>query len=508
MARLYPYIRYSTAEQSKGHSEARQTALMRGFAQSNGLELRPEFYISDFGKSSFSKNDEQLELNKFLEKLNNNEFNKEDVFAIENIDRLTRRGPIDALAKLNEIMLKMQVAIVNSDESKILKQIDIINLIQIAISAEQANQESVKKSIRLNASWENKREIARKEKKPITKRIPSWISINQNNEFYLNEHSSSVKLIFEYAQKEMGNIKISNILNSENIPPLPNNKFWTPSNIQKVLSNNATWGMYQPKKQNSGKRDLIEDGEPILDYFPKVVDEATFKKINSLKVVNRKSGRNGETFTNLFTGLLVCAHCHSSMHVYNSGIDKRLKEPKSTNYLLCSQHKALKNCIKKRVRLDDFTNTILNALKDLNLTQIFDENNAIKKIIDTKKSIEGSIIKNQKIIMNLEKISTELDGDIPLALVRSASKAEKEIEVLNLELIKIDNEINSISDVDFKFSQFDINNLDYEAKVKFNNFVRSIIKKIDFQIEHSPVYLIEFKNGVNRLVQNNRVSDL
>lgn len=505
MARLYPYIRYSTTEQSKGHSEARQTALMERFAQSNGLELRSDFYISDFGKSSFSKKSEQTELNIFLEKLKNNEFNQKDVFAIENIDRLTRRGPIDALSKLNEIMSKMQVAIVNSDESKILKHIDIINLIQIAISAEQANQESVKKSMRLNASWENKREIARNEKKPITKRIPSWISINENNEFFLNEYASSIRCVFDFALREIGNIKIANLLNNENIKPLPRNKYWTPSTVHKVLANNAAWGMYQPKKQNTGKRDLIDDGEPIYDYFPKVIDEKSFKKIQALKIVNRTAGRRGQSFTNLFTGLLVCANCHSAMHVYNSGVNKRLKVPKSTNFLQCSQHKNLKNCIKKRVRLENFTNTILNALKDWNLTQIFDENNIAKKIIDNKKIIEGSIIKNQTIISNLEKITIELDGDVPITLVKSAIKAEKEIEELKIDLIKIENEINAISDIEFKFSKFDIDNLNYEERVRLNNFLRSIINKIELQLENGPIYLIEFKNGIKRVIREDRI---
>lgn len=504
MARLYPYIRYSTTEQSKGHSEARQTALMERFAQSNGLELRSDFYISDFGKSSFSKKSEQTELNNFLEKLKNNEFNQKDVFAIENIDRLTRRGPIDALSKLNEIMAKMQVAIVNSDESKILKHIDIINLIQIAISAEQANQESVKKSMRLNASWENKREIARNEKKPITKRIPSWISINENNEFFLNEHASSIRCVFDFALREIGNIKIANLLNNENIKPLPRNKYWTPSTVHKVLANNAAWGMYQPKKQNTGKRDLVNDGEPIYDYFPKVIEEKLFKKIQALKIVNKTAGRRGQSFTNLLTGLLVCSHCHSSMHVYNSGLDKRLKVPKSTSFLQCSQHKNLKNCIKKRVRLVDFTNTILNALKDWNLTQIFDEDNLAKKIVDDKKIIESSIIKNKTIISNLEKITIELDGDVPITLVKSAVKAEKEIEQLKIDLIKIENEINAISDVEYKFSQFDIENINYEERVRLNNFLKSIITKIELQLEGDAFYLIVFKNGIKRIIRKDR----
>lgn len=483
---------------------------MEDFANANGLDLRQEYIISDFGKSSFSKEEEQKELQEFLIRLKNDEFDKNDVFAIENIDRLTRRGPLDALAKINEIMLKMRIAILNDNEQKILQQIDIINLIQIAIGAEQANQESLKKSIRLNASWKNKRDLARSEKKPITRMIPAWISINDNNEFYLNDFSKTVKYIFELSLKEFGNIKIANILNNEKINPFPRNKFWTPSNIHKILASPATYGMYQPKKQNTGKRDLIEDGDPIFDYFPKVIDKNTYDKVQAFKVVNKKAGRKGENFTNIFTGLLVCAHCHSAMHMYNSGIDKRLKEPKSTNYLLCSRHKALKDCNKKRVRFEDLTLTILNGLKELDLSQIFDENNSIKKAFDRKKEIEGRIVNNNKIISNLENITIQLNGDVPLSIVKSARSAELEIENLNLELIKIDNELNAIDNVEQKFTELAIENMEYEHRLKLNNFLKSIIIDIEVLLsyEHMPTYLIKFKNGVSRLLYSDYKSDL
>ncbi|USW96696.1 hypothetical protein NHF39_09005 [Pseudomonas proteolytica] len=46
------------------------------------------------------------ELTKFFEDLEKGKFQPGDVFALENIDRLTRRGPIDALMKVNAIISK------------------------------------------------------------------------------------------------------------------------------------------------------------------------------------------------------------------------------------------------------------------------------------------------------------------------------------------------------------------------------------------------------------------
>ncbi|HHK2521174.1 TPA: recombinase family protein, partial [Pseudomonas aeruginosa] len=113
MARLISYLRMSTSEQLRGFSLERQRKLIADFAAKNGLSVEEENTLEDIGRSSFSDDAQQKELTRFFENLNAGKYEPGDVFALENIDRLTRRGPVDAILKVNQIISKgLKLAII------------------------------------------------------------------------------------------------------------------------------------------------------------------------------------------------------------------------------------------------------------------------------------------------------------------------------------------------------------------------------------------------------------
>ncbi|WP_449101687.1 recombinase family protein [Pseudomonas veronii] len=526
MPRLISYLRMSTSEQLKGFSLERQRNLIADFARKNGLSLADSHILEDIGRSSFSDDTEQKELTKFFEDLEKGKFQPGDVFALENIDRLTRRGPIDALMKVNQIISKgLKLAIISDNEQRILEEIDAFTVITLSIDASRANKESQVKSDKGLLNWAFKRELAATHKIAMTAQAPAWIDTEtyyildetknkqvKRRRYVLNEgKAETVKMIFELFQNGNGSLKIKNILNEQNIPTFKGIEYWEPSTISKLLRNPATFGLYQPKKQNTGKRDLVAIGEPIEDYFPAVISKEIFDQCQQIAATNTtRKGRRGKHFTNLFTGLLKCADCNGPIHLLNPGIDKRAKNPKSVNYLICKKGKFTKECITKRLRYEDFENVMLKAIQEINLADVLHENNPLENLIKKQRSLQADIERKKKLLENLERNFVENDGDLPSFMIAQAKQAEIDIKSLDSEIKSIQFEISQLnvynSNIDNAIDELKVNGT-YEARSKINLILHEIIKHIviDFELDD---YGVMFKNGAKRFINNGIIQNV
>ncbi|MBZ3679404.1 MULTISPECIES: recombinase family protein [Pseudomonadaceae] len=518
MARLISYLRMSTSEQLRGFSLERQRKLIAEFAAKNGLSVEEENTLEDIGRSSFSDDAQQKELAKFFENLNAGKYEPGDVFALENIDRLTRRGPIDALMKVNQIISKgLKLAIISDKEQRILEEIDVFSIITLSIDASRANKESQVKSDKGLFNWQEKRNLAASQKLAMTAQAPAWLDTEifyifdeekkkniKRRKYVLNEEKAdAVRLIFDLYSSGNGALKIKNILNEREIKTFKGAPYWEPSIITKILKNPATFGLYQPKKQGTGKRDLIAAGEPINDYFPPVITRDLFEQCERIREGNStRKGRKGKLFTNLFTGLLTCQKCGGPVHLINPGIDKRNKVQKSIYYLVCKRAKFTKECTTKRVRYDDFERALLKAIQEINLADILNENNPLETLIKKQRSKETEITKKKKLIENFQRQFLENDGDLPAFMISQAKEAEISIKELEDQQREIASEIAQLnvynSNVDNAIEELK-EKPDYETRSKINLLFHEIIKNISLDTENQ-FYTVRFKNGVMRVI--------
>ncbi|MCO7557145.1 recombinase family protein [Metapseudomonas otitidis] len=518
MPRLISYLRMSTAEQLRGFSLERQRKLIAEFAIKNGLSVEDSHALEDIGRSSYGDDAEQKELARFFENLNAGKYEKGDVFALENIDRLTRRGPIDALVKVNQIISKgLKLAIISDKEQKILEEIDVYSIITFSIEASRANNESKNKSDKGLSNWQEKRNLAASQKLAMTAQAPAWLDTEifhvfddekkkniKRRKYVLNEEKAeAVRLIFDLYSNGNGCLKIKNILNERSIPTFKGAEYWEPSIITKILKNPATFGLYQPKKQGTGKRDLIAAGEPINDYFPPVITRDLFEQCERIREGNgTRKGRKGKLFTNLFTGLLTCQKCGGPVHLINPGIDKRNKVQKSIYYLVCKRAKFTKECTTKRVRYDDFETALLKAIQEINLADVLNENNPLETLVKKQRSKETEINKKKKLIENFQRQFLENDGDLPSFMISQAKDAEISIKELEEEQREIASEITQLniynSNVDNAIEELK-EKPDYETRSKINLLFHEIIKNISLDTENQ-FYTVRFKNGVMRLI--------
>ncbi|HEJ6524383.1 recombinase family protein [Pseudomonas juntendi] len=525
MARLISYLRMSTSEQLKGFSLERQRKLIADFAAKNGLSLDESHSIEDIGRSSFSDDAEQKQLARFFEDLDAGKFSPGDVFALENIDRLTRRGAIDALLKVNTILSKgLKLAIISDREQRILEEIDVFSIITLSIDAARSHSESKNKSDKGLLNWEEKRNLAATHKIAMTAQAPAWLDTEtfyvmdeskgkqiKRRRYVLNpEKAETVRLIFELFQNGNGSLKIKNILNDRKIPTFKGAEYWEPSVISKILRNPATHGFYQPQKQRTGKRDLVPAGDPIEDYFPAIVSRETFEQCQRITAANStRKGRKGKVFTNLFTGLLRCVDCGGPVHLLNPGIDKRAKVPKSVNYIVCKKGKFTRECILKRLRYDDFEAAMLKAIQEINLADVLNENNPLEQLIKQIRAIETRIEKNKTMLENF-RLSFRESGTLPSFMIEEANNAENDNKSLEIERTELQAQMAQLNayntNIDNAIEELKTSGT-YETRAKINLVLHEIIKTINIDFELVDFAII-FKNGVKRFVNDGIVQNV
>jgi DNA invertase Pin-like site-specific DNA recombinase len=89
--KAYSYMRFSTAEQSKGDSLHRQTMMAREWSERQGIPLDTELSLTDKGISAYhGANAETGELGAFLAAVSIGAVPKGSWLLVESLDRISR----------------------------------------------------------------------------------------------------------------------------------------------------------------------------------------------------------------------------------------------------------------------------------------------------------------------------------------------------------------------------------------------------------------------------------
>lgn len=338
----YSYIRMSTEKQNKGDSLRRQLVWSESFSQRHNLALQDVTAFADIGVSAWKGlNRSKGKLGAFIDLVNNGNIPSNSYLLVENLDRLSRMTPLEALDLFKEI-LKTGITVVakseyGDEEIYTWKSLnaDANQLMSTITTMLRANRESERKSQIIKDAFARKRELSRQGVK--TNQVPpTWITAKKIGrgifEYELNEKAEIVREIFEMSAKGIGFHIIAREMNQRGVPTLkPGKKGWWYSGVAFIVRNRSAIGEYQAYEQVDGER--IPRGDPIPDYYPAVVSNDLFLKAQKLRLRNRKGGRAGTIFTNLLNGLCECVHCRSPMHLIN-----KTRSNKAWSYYACSAH--------------------------------------------------------------------------------------------------------------------------------------------------------------------------
>lgn len=447
-AKAFSYIRFSTPEQAKGDSYRRQRDAAVRYCVEHGLELATakEYTFLDKGKTAYIPKhlDDEGQLRRFLDLVENGTIAHGSYLLVESLDRLSREKVNTALPRFMDLLNRGIRVVTLADGRLYTDDFNELDLIISIVHMSRAHNESAIKGARITAAWENKRILARAEKKPLGKACPYWLELVDGRYQVIAERVRTIRLIFDLAIQGYGQSVIPRMLNEQGLPVFGSRNrnlsgAWGNSSVAKLLNNRALLGEYQPTHTVSGKR--VNDGEPITGFFPVVIEESVFYQAQAVRAERRvhKTGKQAARF-NVFQGIFKCATCGDAMHLVNKG-----RPPKGSTYLQC--HSARKGvCNNGYIRADGTENVLLEVLAKLDSLSLVQasEGQTIKELaaVDGKFHATNERLTSAAELMNeapsrsLALLVQKLEDE--LAILRETQQRLKEQLAVNQVVSKKD----------------------------------------------------------------------
>jgi DNA invertase Pin-like site-specific DNA recombinase len=338
----YNYIRFSSAEQAQGDSYRRQSVDAAKWASINGYRIVET--LQDRGVSAFKgDNAEHGSLAGFVRGVDEGKIPQGTVLIVEDLDRLSREAPWIALGRFFNLIGK-GIGIVNLIDNQVYTADSLNNdatgstLFGPIVNMARGHNESVQKRNRGGKNWTRKREQARlRPGAPdsiLTSLAPGWLKVKidrrkQRHFIVDNDKADIVRRIFAETVQGFGRRMIAKRLNRDGKDAF-RSKHWQPSSVQKILRGKAVLGIFQPHVRPRKNR-RIPDGDPIVGYFPQIIDESLWHAANA-KITERRHktrGRPSATMPNLIPGFARCS-CGQRMVFLNKG-----QPPKGGRYYVC-----------------------------------------------------------------------------------------------------------------------------------------------------------------------------
>ncbi|MGF6314961.1 recombinase family protein [Pseudomonas frederiksbergensis] len=490
--KAYSYIRFSSPEQANGDSYRRQRAAAETYCMQNGLELvRSEAYsFFDRGRSAYKGKhlDDTGQLARFLSFVEDGTIEAGSLLIVESLDRLSREHVRDALPRFLDL-LKADIQIYTASDNKLYtKDYNEIDIVVSILQMSRAHSESSLKGERVSKAWQQKQNDARLTKKPLGHACPYWLKLEGGKYVAVSERVQVVNRIFRLATSGHGHRAIAKLLNADNVPifgSLKRNKtgLWGSSSTGKILSNRAVIGEYQPTGLVDGKRAKL--GEPVLDFFPAVIDEDLFFEAQSARSTRNvsKATKSSANF-NVWQGLAKCSMCGESMHLVNKG-----RPPKGGKYLRC-YGSSKGRCTNMQVELGRSERAFMEILAKVDSLSLVQDSQA--KIQKEISKIDLQLAKIKKRQAEIESQILEINDDLPSFVMQAALRVDQESKTLKAQRneLKRDSQREKILNKEDFFSRLDL--LTFEGRAKANYLLKALKVKVQIERQEDKVcYAIE-----------------
>ncbi|CAH2898830.1 MAG: hypothetical protein PCALPYG88_3746 [uncultured Paraburkholderia sp.] len=361
----YSYIRFSTAQQALGDSLRRQVDATERYCREHGLELHPDNF-KDLGVSAFKRrNIEKGALAAFLNEVKNGRIAKGSYLIIEQFDRLSR-AEVGTALELFLGLTREGIKIVTSNDGKVWDRSssnDMVSLVTAIVFMARAHDESAAKAARLSAVWSQKK--AQAAQRIVTAECPRWLKMKEDRTGFdvREEMVESIRKVFDMRINGYGVVAIVNRANSEGWP-VPGKRptrragesvedferrknsspefTWHLSLVNRILKNRALLGEYQPRSVDpEGGTKRIAVGDPVLDYYPAILDEGIFLRAQAVaERRGRFPGRRDAQMRNWLYGSVRCQCGHSLVRKNKTSS----KQPGYSRYYCTARVRGVSQC--------------------------------------------------------------------------------------------------------------------------------------------------------------------
>jgi DNA invertase Pin-like site-specific DNA recombinase len=425
MLPAYIYSRISSKQQTSGVGLDRQLENAKAYCLQHNLQVVD---IQADVASAFHSKHVDGNLGAFLDAIKDNLIPVPSALVVESLDRLGREHEFKALSRfLDVVNAGIEIHEISTNLVYSLKD---SNLVYIAIAIMQrSHNESLLKSKRATDAIQRKLEAARKTKQVIGANIPAWID-NIDGEFHLNKHAETVKLIFDLYISGMTMRPITRYLIEQNIEyPVPKiakrgvnagEYKWNAGRIMSILSSPYVYGTYTPLK-----------GEPIEDYYPAVVDIATYMKVKDIRENRKVKSTKVNDLLSIFGS---CCQCNICKHSYISNmriLRNRTGEVK-TIAMRCSGRLDGLDCKGVTVPNEDLEAYVLPLLPEIDISKL---NRNKMKTLDTLKARFALYTEQQDNLLDIVQMGNAKAKERYMALSADIEKLQEKIAKLETRIV-------------------------------------------------------------------------
>lgn len=333
--KAYAYSRISTRAQLKGDGLRRQLAAALEWAEEHpDVDFDPTFV--DRGISaSVGLHRETGKLGVLLGMIEAGTIRSGDYLLVDEFSRLTREIESEALHLLTSIIRKGVNVVTLVDGEVYHKHSTSMDLMRALFVMSNSHRENKERTRKVAKAWAEKRAEARLTGKKLSRRGPAWTVFNEQTKDFdeITERSDVIRRIFNECIDGLGITAIAQRLNAEPVEPfVAGSDGWHQGYVLTILRSPSVMGFYQPTltSQRAHKRMLRQpDGDPIPNYYPKIIDEETFDRAQAMIAMRNKrgggAGRKGKRFPNLIMGMGKCEECGGTLVVSNHPNSKRVR---------------------------------------------------------------------------------------------------------------------------------------------------------------------------------------
>ncbi|MBL5972120.1 recombinase family protein [Enterobacter asburiae] len=414
MTLAFSYARFSTKSQAIGTSLERQLNASRLFCSERSLTLSPKGY-HDLGVSGF-KQVKRPELEQMLQAIQSGDIPSGSYILIEAIDRLSRKGISHTQDVLKQILqYKVKVAFVGEDAKTLNGQVlddhslnDLSSVILVALAADLAHKESVRKSKLVKAAKLIIRKKATEGHK-VRGHTMFWIDwSDKKQDFVLNDRVKDVQTIIQLRREGQGPRKIAKTMNELGIKG-PRGNLWNHMSVTIVLKSPVLYGAYQTHQIIQGQKvpDVL-----LENHYPALLTKEEYIKIQA---DSSRANKGRPSKANPFSGVLRCECGQAMLFSKRTNLAKN-GDPLEYEYHFCigSTEGRCKN--KKRIR--NLVPLLASIMDKLVINQT------------PKKNLNTELIKStEQKIEKLNNMLVELDNP-PMSVLKTIQKLEQELDIL------------------------------------------------------------------------------
>ncbi|OXX63636.1 recombinase family protein [Vibrio sp. V15_P4S5T153] len=454
---IYPYVRFSSEQQSGGSSYKRQLGDILKYAKENGYTVNDSLELRDLGLSAYKADHiKKGSLGDFFDAIDTGiiETDGTAYLCVEQFDRLSRQSLDDASDVLRKI-LRSNINVITLMDKRVYTKESLNDLMSVMYSSmlmAQANEESAKKSERILKSFDARLDALHGGKQiQYVGIFPGWID-NKGSKieanFVVNKNAKIVQRVFKMYINGISMGDIARTLNDERVSQVAKRRHknftnsWSSAKINHLLKNRCVLGELYIRKT----------GDTFKNYYPKIISNDDWDIVQSMSKTKKTIKTSGRNSINIFTGKIFCSGC--GQKYYFETDDKNLKSGKKYYYMLkCSGRRRLQ-CKSASIKYDDFLASTPNMFglidkkpKD-NSEKINKIKEKISEILDHSKDI------NDKLLL-LEELNNNNELDFTIYL-KESSKLQKKIRENDARIASFKVSISRLSS-DNKLDYFDKN---------------------------------------------------